>query len=123
MPRRVTPEGLVKKAVEDLLKAENIPYWRMNAGDRFTSHPKTGVVYRIRGHKKGTADFLAAPNIKSGPYVIPVFLWIETKDPERGKIEQEQLDFADEVRNRGHYHLFVDYVSILQDWLREMKAR
>lgn len=120
-----TPEGYVKKAVEDLLTAEKIPYWRMNAGDRFGQ--TNGRKWRIRGHAEGTADILAAP--RTVTFLPPnltmdanVFLWIETKGKD-GKQSAEQLEFADYVRNRGHYYLVIEDVKTLQDWLKEHRAR
>lgn len=124
--KKQTPEGNLKSAVEDLLKVEGILFFRMNAGDRFGS--TNGRRWRIRGHAKGTADILAAPqiwmNVNDGEYFkeYPAFLWLELKAP-KGKPTPEQLDFADEIRKRGHYHMFVTDVRQVQEWLKENRAR
>src|SRR5512146_3091745 len=65
--RKRTPESLVLKAVTDLLSAERIPHWRMNAGDRFGSY--RGKRWRIRGHAPGTADLLVVPEVHQTFYV------------------------------------------------------
>lgn len=132
---KVTPEGVVKKAVTDLLDAERIPWWRMQSGK-----VKSQFGGWIQMCAKGTADILAAPNgiayagtgfpqknrerlvINDGYVLVPKFLWIETKAP-KGKPTKEQLEFADFVRNRGHYHMFISDVRELQTWLRESRAR
>lgn len=121
---KVTPEGYVKKAVEDLLKAERIRYWRMNAGDRFGS--TNGRKWRIRGHEAGTPDFLASLKREiacprcSDP--VAQLMWIEVKAPGESPTKQ-QLAFADEARNNHEGWLCIDDVKELQEWLRENRAR
>lgn len=113
-------EASVKRAIEDLCRAERIPYWRMNSGNLVI--PSRG---RVRLNEAGTADLLLAPNCPRGMMNLPtpVFLWIECKRPDGGRITDEQLRFADEVRERGHYHMFVSDVRDLQDWLKDNRAR
>lgn len=128
-PERSKSDGGVKKAVEDLLEAERIPYFRMNAGDRFGSYK--GKTWRIRGHAEGTADFLVCPNLPPwGTTVcdfevigdIPAYLWVETKAPGK-KPTNEQNQFARNMQARGHYWICVDDAQQLIDWLKKMKAR
>lgn len=121
--KKLNGEASVKKAVEDLLKWEHIPYWRLNSGDRYGIYK--GKTWRIRGCEAGTADILAAPNLPMGITGIPepVFLWIEAKRPDGGTWSKEQQEFADTVRNRGHYYLLVKDVSELQTWLKDSRAR
>lgn len=113
-------EAAVKRAVEDLCKAERIPVYRMQAGNLVI--PGRG---RIRLNASGTADLLLAPNLPMGMMNLPTpaFLWVECKRPDGGRITDEQLAFADEVRKRGHHHLFVSDVRQLQEWLRDNRAR
>lgn len=87
-------ESQIQKGITDLLDAERIPYWRMNAGDRFGSYTskRTGKTknWRIKGHATGTPDLLVS--FKSVNQSVPGFLWIEVKKP--GEVQEpEQIEF------------------------------
>jgi hypothetical protein len=121
----MTKEGFVKRAVEDLLKAERIRYIRTNAGDRFGS--TNGRKWRIRGHAKGTPDFLLLPFVYTHldpphPLTRKAVVWCEVKAPGKSPTA-EQLQFADAARNDGETWLCVDDVAKLQAWIKENRAR
>lgn len=113
----MTPEGYVKKAVKDLLNAEHIPWWPMQSGK-----VKSQFGGWVQLCATGTADLLAAPLVSSHSHVWSDFLWIECKALGKSATPK-QLEFADFVRQRGHHWLELDDVKILQDWLRENRAR
>lgn len=124
MRKPLKGEAAVKRAVEDLLTAEKIRFYRMNAGDRFGEHK--GKTWRIKGHAKGTPDILATPTIDSclntSVFRVKVLLWIEVKAPGK-KPTDEQSAFAYTVIADGERWILVDDVSQLQKWLRENRAR
>lgn len=120
----------VMKQVCDFLDAERIPYFRMNAGDRFGI--TNGRRWRIKGHAAGTADLLLSPKISrflpsghlrlnqiTGEAArIPVFLWCELKRPGKSQ-SPEQVRFELECLQRGHAYICIDDVQELIDWLAE----
>lgn len=111
-------ESGVLKACLDLLTAERIWHRRWNVGAVKTANRF------FRFGQKGDADILASVPMNTATHgfvhIRPQFLWLEIKRP-GGRITPEQLAFADDVRAMGHYHMFVDDVSQLQNWLKEHK--
>lgn len=122
MRKKMTPEGYVKQAVEEMLVIQKVPYWRMNSGDHFGSYTskKTGKTnaWRIRGHEKGTADFLCTPIDAKHNFGRPVLLWVEVKGPD-GIWEDDQKAFCERVLSYGHRYIVVDDVTQLLDYLRK----
>lgn len=121
----MTPEGYVKKAVCDLLDAERILYWRMNAGATVLTGAG-GKKRMIRGHGAGTADILAAPLVpsvltlrKEKSFPKPVFLWIEVKS-DTGKQSPVQRSFQRLVEAQGHIYIIARSSDDVLAKLREL---
>ena len=145
MTKTLTGEAAVKRAITDLLDAERIPYWPMNAGDRFGTYK--GKTWRIRGQQPGTADLLAAPraipdcasmfgdkdgclpgnrrlwicNACSVPQPpLPNFLWIECKRPKGGLQSEAQREFERFVTEQGHIYVLATSSDDVLAKLREL---
>jgi hypothetical protein len=131
-------EGDVKKCITDFLDAERIPWWRMNAGDRYGSYTskRTGKSkrWKIAGQLTGTADLLCSPKIRQfhpcgaialrgytdRELAVAAFLWIEVKRPGE-KQTADQIRFQQECLNRGHAYLLADSVDAVMEWLKERR--
>jgi hypothetical protein len=114
---RETGRTGVMRAVTDLLDAEHILYFRMNAGDRLGSYTskRTGKTsrWRIKGHAKGTADLLLFIGTR------PV--WCECKRPGE-PLTAEQCEFAGMVQGTyNHVFIIVEDPAELQAWLKDQK--
>ena len=110
-------EAAVKRAVTDLLDAERIPWWRMNAGGTLVQ--SKGKTYRIAGAQAGTADILAAPICKFG-CCKPKFLWIECKRPKGGVQSDAQKEFQRFIVEQGHEYMIATSSDDVLDKLRRM---
>jgi hypothetical protein len=113
---RETGRAGVMRAVTDLLDAERILYFRMNAGDRLGAYTskRTGKTsrWRIKGHGKGTADLLFFIGTR------PV--WCECKRPGEQTTHEQEL-FRIDVVQRGHTYILVEDAAELQAWLKDQK--
>jgi hypothetical protein len=109
-PREIGREGIMRACL-DLLEAERILHFRMNAGDRIVPG-KSNKRYRIKGHDKGTADILF--------FIGAQPVWCECKRPGEG-LTGEQPFFRIDVMQRGHWYVIVDDPTQLQDFLKEHK--
>jgi hypothetical protein len=117
--QRETGRTGVMRACTDLLDAERILYFRMNAGDRFGTHTskRTGKTskWRIRGHAAGTADLLLFISDETN---IPRTVWVECKAPGY-QPSAEQVAFRNKVLAIGHWYALIDDAALLRDWLKE----
>lgn len=113
----------VQRAIVDYLKAEKIPVFRMNSGDRFGEH--NGKKWRIKGHEPGTPDLLAAPSVTMGDAVgcsgfdVRAYLWIEVKRP-GGKQSPEQKNFEKFCSEHDMLYLLADSVEKVIDFLKTL---
>lgn len=125
MPRRMTPESQVLKAVMDYLAAERIFSLRMNTGAIVSEYK--GKQRFMRFGVPGQADVLAFPKGEYlhsfDPhttswdvfrYVSP--LWLEVK-AENGKQSALQKSFQAQVEAEGHRYAVVRSVQDLKQAL------
>jgi len=105
----VTPEGQVKKDIQDYLTGTGM-FWR---------RLQSGKVAVKRGWMQlnpiGTYDFLVCP--RKG-FAIG---WIETKQL-KGKLRPEQVEFRDMVSELGHPTVTAESVDDVEKWLKENGA-
>ena len=117
----MTEEGSLKSAVEDYLQVlENqgkLKFFRLNAGDFIEVRGDSRR--RIKGCKKGTADFEVIEEIDDHIYrhSYPRVIFIETKS-KTGKQTKEQKEFERDVIFQGcEYHIvrtFEEIVGVLR---------
>ena len=105
----MTPEGQVKKDIQDYLTGTGM-FWR---------RLQSGKVAVKRGWMQlnpiGTYDFLVCP--RKG-FAIG---WIETKQL-KGKLRPEQVEFRDMVSELGHPTVTAESVDDVEKWLKENGA-
>lgn len=113
----------VQRAITDYLKAEKIPCWRMNSGDRFGSY--NGKKWRIKGHEPGTPDLLAAPEVTLGDsigcsgFLTRAYLWIEVKRP-GGKQSVEQKNFEQFCKEHDMLYIVATSVDEVRDFVKSL---
>jgi hypothetical protein len=101
---RMTPEGLLKKAVVTYLSSTGL-FWRRTQSGMVKV--KGGFLHLM---PNGTADFLVCPIWRKA-------VWIELKAPGQVTAKErklQQADFAAEVRNLGHYYFICMSVEEVQ---------
>ena len=111
MPKRITPEGYVKKAVWDYLCLRGykpgITLFRMNAGAMFGEH--NGRKWRVAMAEPGTADLMVLKDERifssDGEFGFKP-LWLELK-AEKGKQSPAQVEFQKRVEAEGHKYAVV----------------
>lgn len=105
----MTPEGQVKKDIQDYLADIRIFFRRLQSGKVAV---KRGW---MQLNPKGTYDFMVCP--RKG-FAIG---WIETKQI-KGKLRAEQVEFRELVMELGHPTLTAESVSDVEKWLKENRA-
>lgn len=108
----MTPEGLVKRSIIDLLNAERIPFHRLNSG---TVLVKRGDRKRaIRLAPAGTPDLLAL--MPGREHRQPVYIEVKAA---KGRQSDAQIEFESEAEAWGVPYLLVRDASELQRWIKE----
>jgi hypothetical protein len=122
----------VQRACLDLLAAERIRHFRMNAGDTI-GVGENGKRWRKRGHAKGTADVLMlvrrlvrftndSGNVVRCVAHVTEPVWLEFKSTQ-GTQRPEQIEFQKEAEANGEMYLLIRDPSELQAWLKDNQAQ
>lgn len=116
---RETGRTGVMRACLDLLAAEGIRHWRMNAGKTII-RGANGKYRCIMGHEKGTPDILMS--WRDFGCLEAHLVWLECKATGK-KLTPEQVEFRNEAFKNGERMLVISDPQELIDWIKQNKVK